>query len=103
DGQLGNTGAPASFDAAALVERDRLVPGSTRSSLCAFPRQHVTLPQLANQQVHLTHIETRLAIVLPSQLEKGESILVGSKATVHRLVQIDEAALDHEKDQRWFW
>lgn len=40
------------------------------------------MPQLANQQVQLAHIETGLAIVFPGQLENGESILVGSKATV---------------------
>ena len=58
---------------------------------------------LANQQVYLAHIETGLAIVFSRQLQKGESILVGSKGTVDRLVQIDEAALDDEKNQRWFW
>ena len=58
---------------------------------------------LANEQVQLAHIETRLAIVLPSQFEKGESILVGSNSTVGRLVQINEATLDNKHDQRRFW
>jgi hypothetical protein len=51
------------------------------------------VPQLANEKVQLAHIEAGLAIVLPTQLQKGESILVGSKATVDRLVQIDETAV----------
>jgi hypothetical protein len=33
----------------------------------------------ANQQVQLARIATGLAIVLPAQLEKGESVLVGTK------------------------
>src|SRR6266542_3527886 len=49
-----------------------------------------------NERVQLSQIETGLAIVLPSQLEKSESILVGSKATIHRFVQVDEAACYHE-------
>ena len=61
------------------------------------------VPQLAKQPVQLTHIQTGLAIVLPSQLEQGESILVGRKSTVDPLVQIDEAALNYEEDQRRFW
>ena len=60
-------------------------------------------PQLANYQVQLPHIETRLAIIFSSQLEKGESILVGSNATVGRLVQIDQATLDYKHDQCRFW
>jgi hypothetical protein len=35
-----------------------------------------------NQRVELSHIEIGLSIVLPAQLEEGESILVGAKATV---------------------
>jgi len=61
------------------------------------------VPRLTNQQVQLARIETGLAIVLPGQLEKRESILVGSYAAVDRLVQVDEAALDHKHDQGWFW
>ena len=54
--------------------------------------------QLANKQVQLAYLQTGLAIVLPSQLESGEPILIGSEAAVDRLVQIDQAALDYEKD-----
>ncbi len=61
------------------------------------------VPDLANQQVERARIETGLTIVLPAQLKNGESVLVGGKATVDRLVQINEAALDDEKYQRWFW
>jgi hypothetical protein len=60
-------------------------------------------PQLANEQVQLAHIETRLAIVLPSQFEKGKSILVGGNATVGRFVQINEPTLHYKHDQRRFW
>src|SRR5438270_2497951 len=56
-----------------------------------------------NERVQLRYIQTSLAIVLPSQLEKSESILVGSKTTVHRLVQIDEAAANHEQCNHWLW
>ena len=69
------------------------------SSAVEFDR----VPQLANELVQLAHIETRLALVLPSQFEKRESILVGSNATVSRLVQINEAALNDKHDQRRFW
>ena len=58
---------------------------------------------LANEQVQLAHIETRVAIVLPSQFEKGKSILVGGNATVGRFVQINEATLHYKHDQRRFW
>ena len=51
--------------------------------------------QSAREQAELAHIETGLQVVLPTQHEKSESILVGSKATI-RFVQIDEAALDYE-------
>ena len=61
------------------------------------------VPHLANQQVQPVSIETGLTIVLPAQLKNGESVLVGAKATVDRLVQINEAALDDEKYQSWFW
>jgi hypothetical protein len=33
-----------------------------------------------NQQVQLTHIEAGLMIVLPAQLQKAESVLIGSHA-----------------------
>ena len=59
--------------------------------------------QLANEQVQLAHIETCLAIVLPSQFEKGKSILVGGNATVGRSVQINEATLHYKHDQSRFW
>ena len=58
---------------------------------------------LANQQVQLGNIETGLAIVLPRQLKRAESILVGSKGAIDPLIQIDQAALNHEEDQRRFW
>src|SRR5947208_7953670 len=60
-------------------------------------------PKSANEQIQLAHVETGLAVVLPGQLEKSESILVGSKATIHRSVQIDEAACNHEHGQHRFW
>src|SRR5437870_3394972 len=46
---------------------------------------------------------TSSAIILPSQLEKRESIFVSGKATIHRLVQIDEAAVDHEHGHHRLW
>ena len=58
---------------------------------------------LTNQQVQLADIQTSLAIVFPSQLKRTEPVLVGGKGAVDLLVQIDEAALDHEEDQRGFW
>src|SRR5882762_3868784 len=58
---------------------------------------------LAHEQIQLARIETGLAIVLPRQLEKRESILVGGKATIHCFVQIDEAAFDHEHGHHRFW
>jgi len=61
------------------------------------------MSKLANELVQLARIEARLAIVLASQVEKRESILVGGKATVGRLVQIDEATLNDKHDQRRFW
>ena len=57
---------------------------------------------LANEQIQLTHIQAALAIVLPSELEHCESVFVRSKGAGGRLVQIDEAALDHEEYQRGF-
>ena len=53
--------------------------------------------QLANEQVQLARIQARLAIVLPRQFEKGESILVGSKPTAGRFVQINEAPLNDKQ------
>jgi len=46
-------------------------------------------PKLANQQIQLAHIQTGLSIVLPTQFQNTESILVGSEAAILRLVQID--------------
>ena len=58
--------------------------------------------RLTNQQVQLTRIETCFAIVLPSQFEERESILVSSNNAIGRPVQINETALNHKHDQRWF-
>src|SRR5450432_1491891 len=57
----------------------------------------------AHEQVQLAHIQTGLAIVLPSQFEKSESILVGGEVTIRRLVQIDEAASNHEHGYHRLW
>jgi len=51
---------------------------------------------LANQQIELVRIKTGISIVLPTQFEKREPVLVSSEATMLRLVQVDEAAFDHE-------
>jgi predicted LPLAT superfamily acyltransferase len=48
------------------------------------------VPHAANQLVQLARIATCLAIILPAQLEKGESVLVGTKGATDRLVQINE-------------
>src|SRR6266404_993083 len=71
----------------------------------SFPYRllNIRAAESADEQVKLAHIQTSLAIVLPSQLEKRESILVGSKATIHRLVQIDEAASNHEQRYHGLW
>src|SRR5438132_6518469 len=66
-------------------------------------RTEVRNRKSAHEQIKLAHIQTGLAIVLPRQLQSGESVLEGSKATVHRLVQVDQATLDYEKDQRCLW
>src|SRR6266568_623842 len=50
-----------------------------------------------NECVQLRYIQAGLAIVLPCQLEKSESILVGSNRAIHRLIQIDEASLNDEQ------
>src|SRR5438132_3895873 len=60
-------------------------------------------PSSTNEQVETAHIEAGLAIVLPSQLEKSKSILVGSKATILRLIHIDEAASNHEQCNHGLW
>src|SRR5262245_8370295 len=83
-------------------QRQRSDVGSAVHCSRAKTHKHtLPQPQLANQQLQLAYIETSLAIILPSELQKGESVIVGSKATVDRRVQIDETALDHEEDQRW--
>jgi len=66
-------------------------------------RRVTRMLHLTNQQVQLARVETRFAIVLPRQFEKGESILVGSNTTVGRLVQINEAALNDKHDQCRLW
>ena len=66
-----------------------------------FPVHTVKMSSSTNERVQLSRIQTGFAIVLPAQLEKRESILVGSKATIHRLIQIDEAALNDEQCHHW--
>ena len=63
----------------------------------------IVIAESANQQIKLAHIQTGLTIVLPRQFEKSESILVGRKTTIHRLVQIDEAAFNHEQSDHRPW
>jgi hypothetical protein len=75
-------------------------PGQRRRSDSPL---HGESAQLANEQIQLAHIETGPTIVLASQLEKGESILVGSHTTVDRRVQIDEGRLNDKHDQGRFW
>ena len=58
--------------------------------------------RLANEQVQLAGIQTSLAIILASQLKRRKSVLVGCKGPVDPFVQIDEASLHHEQDQRRF-
>src|SRR5947207_6815469 len=50
-----------------------------------------------NERVQLRYIQTSLAIVLASYFEKRQCILVSRKATIHRLVKIDEAASNYEQ------
>src|SRR5437660_9161398 len=57
----------------------------------------IVIAESAHEQVKLARIQTGLAIVLPRQLEKRESIFVGSKTTIHRFVQIDQAASNYEQ------
>jgi uncharacterized membrane protein YhfC len=57
----------------------------------------ILIAESAHEQVELARIQAGLTIVLPRQLEKCEPILVGSKATIHRLVQIDEAATNYKQ------
>src|SRR5437660_12934547 len=47
----------------------------------------IVIAESAHKQVQLAHIQTGLSIVLASQFESGESIIVGSKATILRFVQ----------------
>jgi hypothetical protein len=63
----------------------------------------ILIAESAHEQVKLARIQTGLAIVLPRQLEKSESTLVGSKATIHRFIQIDEAASNHEQGHHRLW
>src|SRR2546430_2596409 len=63
----------------------------------------ILIAESAHEQIKLAHIHTSFAIVLPSQLEKRESIFVSGKATIHRLVQIDEAASNHEHGHHRLW
>jgi hypothetical protein len=58
---------------------------------------------LSNEQVQLAWIETRLKVVVSTQLENSESVLVSAKPACDRFLQIDQAALNHEKDQSRFW
>lgn len=57
----------------------------------------------ANQQIELARIKTGIAIVFPAQVEKREPVLVSSKDTVLRLVQVDEAAFHHEHRYHRLW
>src|SRR5438067_12082712 len=63
----------------------------------------IVIAESAHEQVKLARIQTGFAIVLPRQLQSGEPILVGRKTAIHRLVQIDQAALAYEQDQCRFW
>jgi hypothetical protein len=58
---------------------------------------------LSYEQIELTRVETGIAIMFPSQLEKSESVLVSSEATVCGLIEIDETAFHHEKRDHRFW
>src|SRR5580658_8982694 len=95
-------GACAFFSACAM----RMSQGWATLLSCsptARRRAGNTIPSTSsNQQVQLAHIQTSLPIVLPAQVQDTEAILVGSKAAVHRFIQVDQAALnDEEGDHRF--
>lgn len=50
----------------------------------------------AYHSIELTDVEADVSIVLSTQLEKTESILVCCEAPVHAFVQKDQAAFDDE-------
>src|SRR5438552_691701 len=76
---------------------------TVETRLSALAKSRCIKSCLAHEQIKLAHIQTDVAIVLPSQLEKSESILVGGKATIHRFVQVDEAASNHEQSNHRLW